>query len=169
MYENINYLATGNKRQRLLFTQLTDLNIIADLAIYDPLIVGTIPIGIDIKESDVDIVLCANDFGKLSGRLTELYGILDSFDIHMRDETSLVCRFIFMNFICEIFACPTPTQESRAWRHMIIKDQILRSHNKQFRAQIINLKKQGIKTEPAFALLLGLKGNSYTALLDYTI
>lgn len=166
MFKDINYLATGNKRQRLLFAQLTDLNIIADLATYDPLVVGTIPIGIDIKESDVDIVLCANDLWKLSAMLTELYGVLDSFDIHMHDETSLVCRFIFMDFIYEIFACPTPTQESHAWRHMIIEDQILRSQNKQFRAQIINLKKQGIKTEPAFALLLGLKGNPYTALLD---
>ncbi|MNF07767.1 hypothetical protein D3C80_2080160 [compost metagenome] len=52
---------------------------------------------------------------------------------------------------------------------MVIEDQILRSRDENFRLEIIKLKESGIKTEPAFGLLLGLNGNVYQELLDYKI
>ncbi len=48
---------------------------------------------------------------------------------------------------------------------MIIEHKILSSKNDKFRAEIIQLKKEGLKTEPAFARLLGLQGNPYEELL----
>jgi len=50
---------------------------------------------------------------------------------------------------------------------MVIEYQLLVKHGSVCREKIIELKKQGFKTEPAFAFLLGLKGNPYEELLKY--
>jgi len=49
---------------------------------------------------------------------------------------------------------------------MIIEYRILLEKGEDFRKQLIELKRQGLKTEPAFALLLGLESNPYTELLS---
>lgn len=52
---------------------------------------------------------------------------------------------------------------------MVIEHEILKSRDEEFRLEIIKLKQNGYKTEPAFAHLLGLKGDPYIALLEYKI
>ena len=52
---------------------------------------------------------------------------------------------------------------------MIIEHKILQENDEKFRRDIIKLKERGLKTEPAFAKLLGLEGNPYQALLDYKV
>ena len=53
--------------------------------------------------------------------------------------------------------------------HMVIEYKILLQKGESFRQQVIALKQSGLKTEPAFAQLLGLPGNPYTALLEFNI
>jgi hypothetical protein len=48
---------------------------------------------------------------------------------------------------------------------MITEYRILLEKGEAFRSQIVELKRQGMKTEPAFALLLGLEGDPYLELL----
>ncbi|GGG28710.1 hypothetical protein GCM10011323_35150 [Pontibacter amylolyticus] len=48
---------------------------------------------------------------------------------------------------------------------MLIEHKLLLQHGDKFKQQVVQLKLQGYKTEPAFAQLLGLKGNSYEVLL----
>lgn len=48
---------------------------------------------------------------------------------------------------------------------MLIEDIILHEKGSAFRKRIIELKSYGIKTEPAFARLLGLQGDLYSELL----
>jgi hypothetical protein len=50
---------------------------------------------------------------------------------------------------------------------MITEFRILQLRGEEFRHDIIALKKSGLKTEPAFASLLGLSGDPYEALLNY--
>jgi hypothetical protein len=45
----------------------------------------------------------------------------------------------------------------------------LAQHGERFKNEVIKLKKQGIKTEPAFASLLGLPGDPYGALLKFEL
>ena len=52
---------------------------------------------------------------------------------------------------------------------MIIEYKILELHGEVFRQEIIKLKSKGLKTEPAFAKLLGLVGNPYEELLNYKV
>lgn len=68
-------------------------------------------------------------------------------------------------FEVEIFGQTTPTRSQFAYRHMIIEYNLLNKYGEAFRQQIIELKQEGYKTEPAFAIALDLTGNPYLELL----
>ena len=52
---------------------------------------------------------------------------------------------------------------------MIIEYDLLNKYGETFRQQIIQLKRKGYKTEPAFCKALGIEGNPYLELLKYEI
>ena len=55
-FTTIEYLRTGNEKQRQTFEILNQNKILLNLAEFEPIIVGTIPINIDIENSDLDII-----------------------------------------------------------------------------------------------------------------
>jgi hypothetical protein len=70
-----------------------------------------------------------------------------------------------MRWPIEIFGQPVPTINQNGYRHMVIEARLLEIFGDSFRHQIIDLKSNGMKTEPAFAQLLKLEGNPYEAIL----
>jgi hypothetical protein len=52
---------------------------------------------------------------------------------------------------------------------VIIEYRTLEREGEGFREKIRSLKASGIKTEPAFALLLGLESDPYSAILEYKV
>ena len=129
---NVDYLKFGNKKQQNVFKLLNRIHIFDIIEKYNPILVGTIPIGIDIDSSDLDIIC-------------EVYN-LDDFEI-------------------EVYAQNIKSTEQNGYRHMIIENRILSLGGDLVRQKIIELKKSGLKTEPAFAKLLNLEGNPYDELL----
>lgn len=87
----------------------------------------------------------------------------------INNQESVIANFHIDDFEIEIFGQNIPTQQQNGYRHMLIEAQILQSKDENFRLEIIKLKESGIKTEPAFGLLLGLKVNVYEELLDYKV
>lgn len=79
----------------------------------------------------------------------------------------MIANFQIDGFAIEIFGQNLPTRQQVSYRHMLIEYEVLIQKGESFRQKIIDLKKQGLKTEPAFALLLGLKGDPYQSLLNY--
>ncbi|QCR22318.1 DUF4269 domain-containing protein [Pontibacter sp. SGAir0037] len=59
--ENIEYLKNGNSRQKQAYCILSEKGILSKLKIFDPILVETIPIDIDIENSDLDIICCFAD------------------------------------------------------------------------------------------------------------
>ncbi len=171
-FKAIKYLKTGNKRQRSAYRELKSIGIFEQLQQYTPVLTGTIPIGIDLPESDLDISCWVNDHAEFSLLLTELYSGKNGFELktNVRETiTTTIARFNTENFLVEIFGQNIPVEAQNAYRHMIVEYQILQNKGAQFKKEIIALKKQGLKTEPAFAKLLGLKGNPYEELLDFKL
>ncbi len=165
---NIDYLKQGNSRQQLAYKELLALEIMEKLEAHNPLLAGTIPIGIDISSSDLDIVCHCKDVYPFSKKLIDLFGKQK----HFRIQTKLVSKvptcianFQGMHFPIEIFGQAISSMQQNAFRHMLIEHAILQEKDSIFTQKIIHLKKSGIKTEPAFAQLLGLKGNPYHVLL----
>lgn len=77
----------------------------------------------------------------------------------------MVASFQLDDFSIELFGQNIPTRQQPGYRHMLVEYRLLQDYGEDFRQQIIQLKQQGIKTEPAFAQVLGLPGNPYEALL----
>jgi len=167
-FKNIEYLKSGNPRQIKTYDTLTKLNIFKKLKAFNPILVGTIPIEIDIEESDLDIICHCNNHSKFLDLLTKTYGNEENFTTKIKSIggiKSVICRFESNGFEIEIFAQNIPTEEQNAYKHMIIEHKILKEKGDEFKEKIIKLKKAGLKTEPAFAKLLGIVGDPYMQLL----
>jgi len=171
-FKDCSYLQKGNLKQQAAFTVLTRHHVLENLAEFDPILVGTIPINIDIENSDLDIICYWKNKSDFIEKVKQLFGKENHFSIRedlINNQESVIANFFIDNFEIEIFGQNTPTELQNAYRHMLIEHQILSSKDENFRLEIIKLKEKGIKTEPAFGLLLGLKGNVYEELLDYKI
>lgn len=164
---NLSYLKSGNPKQQSAYQVLTKNNILEKLAEFTPVLVGTIPINIDIQNSDLDIICDVQDREKFKHTLLTHFQGERGFSISENQAlNALKVNFFLEDFEIEIFGQNIPATEQNAYRHMVIEHQLLLENGEEFRLKIIDLKKQGYKTEPAFAKLLGLSGNAYEALLN---
>jgi len=171
-YRNIDYLRFGNERQVLAYKELIELNIFERLKKFNPILAGTIPIEIDLPDSDLDIICECDNQAELSKILIKYFSGEKAFELKLYERNgidTIRVRFNTENFMVEIFGQNIPTQEQNAYRHMLIEDKIIREKGLEFKSKIIELKSKGFKTEPAFAILLGLKGNPYEELLKIKI
>ena len=167
---NINYLKSGTARQQKAFEVLNENLILQKLSEFTPVLVGTIPINIDISSSDLDIACYWKDKNHFIELVRKNFSEENNFHIYEKEisvNEAVVANFFTNDFKIEIFGQNLPVQEQFGFRHMIIEAEILEENGEDFRQQIITLKKLGIKTEPAFAQLLHLKGNPYEALLNF--
>jgi len=171
-FSNIGYLKIGNQKQIQAFKVLTEKKILMNLAEFYPVLVGTIPINIDIETSDLDIICYWKDKMAFREKIQSNFNNEDKFiirDTFINNQETVIASFETADFKIEIFGQNIPVREQNGYRHMITEYEILQSKGENFRREIIKLKQQGYKTEPAFGLLLGLKGDPYSALLDYKI
>ncbi len=165
-YRNLNYLKEGNLKQQAAYQVLTNYQVLIKLQTFSPILVGTIPIHIDIDSSDLDIICEVTDPLLFTSTLKRAFGKEKGFQLtELSERQAYVASFFIHHFEIEIFGQNIPTHQQNAYRHMLIEDKLLTEKGEAFRQEIIRLKKQGYKTEPAFALLLGLQGDPYEALL----
>jgi hypothetical protein len=169
-FDNIEYLKHGNAKQRQVYHLLTRECIMLALLVFEPILVGTIPIRVDINSSDIDIICCFSDKEQFSETLRKLFGDKVGFQLaehHGQDTSAIVISFSIGSFQIEVFGQNVPTRQQLAYRHMLIEHRLLQQKGESFRQSVIDLKRKGFKTEPAFAHLLGLEGDPYTGLLIY--
>lgn len=170
-FTRIDYLKNGNERQKRAYEVLTKYSILEKLEPYSAILVGTIPIEIDIESSDLDII-CEVDLRFEENFLEYLtLSNLIPIDVDVKienlmvnGEKSIVLNCMLDGFPIEIFGQNKPVTEQNAYRHMISEYKILQEKGEDFKQKIIELKKRGLKTEPAFGLLMNLE-NPYEDLL----
>ncbi len=169
-FDNIEYLQHGNNRQQQAYSMLMSNFILEKLKCFNHVLVGTIPINIDIERSDLDIICYFADKQEFQKFITENFSSEKRFTIKEQqnsDTLVIVASFVVDNFEIEIFGQNTPTKNQFAYRHMIVEHNLLNKYGEVFRQEIIKLKRQGHKTEPAFAIALDLKGDPYKELLKF--
>jgi len=126
---------------------------------FSPVVVGTLPLDLFTATSDIDIICFFMNPEEFQSELKH------STRKDLKGVDSVIANFDGFQF--EVVGQPIPVAEQIAYRHMVVVWKILEERGEAFRREIISLKESGVKTEPAFAQLLGLPGDPYLAILDY--
>ncbi|WP_428743590.1 DUF4269 domain-containing protein [Tenacibaculum sp.] len=170
-FKDISYLKNGTSRQKEAYKVLLELDILELLKKFNPILVGTIPIDIDVESSDLDIICECKNHSELLEIVTKKYGEFSGFHVNTiqsyKNLKTTIIAFEYNTFPIEFFVQNKPSEQQDSYLHMLIEYQILLKENEEFKSEVIALKQQGLKTEPAFAKLLGLEGDPYEALLIY--
>lgn len=171
-FQDISYLKNGNERQKSAYQTLIKYQVFEKLSAFNPLLAGTIPIDIDIPESDLDIICYWQNVTDFIVLLEKSFATVQDFSLRkemINGQQTIIANFWTDDFEIEIFGQNIPSKEQNAFKHMLIEHQILQEKGNGFKQKIIELKRQGLKTEPAFAQLLELAGNPYEELLNYYV
>ncbi len=147
---------------------LEKLNLPEALSNYDPVVIGTPPLGIDIEVSDIDIACYAPNLTDFETSVSKIFGHLSDFSIQhctVQDRPTLITTFRHMDWEIEFFCQSIPTKDQWGVRHFYVEKRLL-TLAPNLKQIIRQLKRQGLKTEPAFTQALDLKGDPYEAILE---
>jgi hypothetical protein len=64
----------------------------------------------------------------------------------------------------EVFASPVEVDLQAGWRHFLVEGRLLDLAGEALRRRVLELRRAGASTEPAFAAALDLQGDPYAAL-----
>lgn len=161
--------AGGSVTESLTYEQAIDaLRILDVLAEFDARIAGTLPIGLAVSGSDIDVICHAGDPQRFAETIWLHFRDLDSFCLYqwMSSDRPVVARFRYAAWPFEIFGGSRPVDEQEGWRHFAIEQRLLDMDDGRLKRAVMALRARGQKTEPAFAVALGIEGDPYRALLD---
>ncbi|MDA8199872.1 MAG: DUF4269 domain-containing protein [Thermaerobacter sp.] len=138
------------------------------LARFHPVMAGSIPLGVDTEASDVDMLVEAGNLKAFGQECEFTWRGRPGFSLTEREwqgAPAVICRFQVDSRFCEVFAQPLPVAEQRGFRHLIAEWRLLIAGGDALRHAVRAARRDGLKTEPAFAGVLGLDGDPYVALL----
>jgi hypothetical protein len=136
------------------------------LARFDPHVIGTLPLGIALPESDIDIACHAPDPDAASELIWTTFSSADDFALYRWSARGrpLIAKFEAEGWPFEVFVSPELVADQAGWQHFKVEQRLLDLGGFALRDQVMALRLQGMKTEPAFVTVLGLPGDPYTAL-----
>ncbi|WP_306917651.1 DUF4269 domain-containing protein [Rhizobium mesoamericanum] len=134
---------------------------------FQPRVAGTPPLGVDIETSDIDILCHAPDPYRFCETLWEIFEAQDAFKIWQwtGEGRAVLASFRAHGWEFEIFGGPEPVERQRGWRHFEVERRLLLLGGLGFRDAVRFQRQSGIKTEPAFWIVLGQDGDPYQELL----
>lgn len=170
-FANISYLQHGSALQQEIYHLIHDKKILYHLKPIWPVLAGTLPLNLFIEgKSDLDILGEATDLKIVEKILLTNFSDYDGFITEekiIQRQPTLLCRFSIHSIPFEVFVQNVPVKQQYGYRHMVIEYWLLAKHGADLGLRILELKQSGLKTEPAFAHALQLKGNPYEALLEF--
>ena len=167
-FRRIEYLKDGTPRQRVVYDCLCKYGILSSLSDFDPVVVSTICLDVDIDSSDIDVVCYAKYLSEFKSRVLSIFGKFPGFCQHerVRPYPAVIASFRVDSFEVEIFGVAVPVEKQDAYRHLSVLARLIEVGGEEFRDEIRRLKVSGLKTEPAIAESLNLSGNPYAAVLE---
>lgn len=134
---------------------------------FDPHVAGTPPLGLDVPDSDVDILCRAQDADAFVAALWSGFSGEAGFAIHqcVDHPRAIVASFQAEGWVFQVYGEARPVAEQDGWRHFLIERRLLGLGGSRLRDAVMTRRVCGLKTEPAFADALELDGDPYAALL----
>lgn len=167
-WRDSSYLMIGTERQRSAYASLRESRVLEILTPYDPVLVSTVCVDVDIPSSDLDIICEARDLGEFSQFLSAAFAQFPGWAMHRSDRSppAVVAQFFIGSWEYEIFGQNKPVERQAAFRHLNQINRVLCIGGDTWRDAVRSLKLEGMKTEPALARCLGLDGDPYEAVLS---
>lgn len=166
-WRDIRYLERGTPRQQSAYADIQALGVLTLLAEFDPVLVSTVNLDIDIPSSDLDIICEAHDLVAFEARALDLFGGLLGARSRRSEScpAAVVVSFFHGEWEYEIFAQAIPVEQQRAFQHLVQTHRVVVRGGDRWRSALRFLKEQGLKTEPAVAHALRLTGDPHEAVL----
>lgn len=138
------------------------------LAAFQPTLIGTYPLGLNIDTSDLDIACACSDLDAFEDATRRALAALevDGARIERLSVPAVVVAFAWGDIDIEISCQCVDVAEQTGFRHLVVEGQLLVLGGRELRDRVRACKRAGDKTEPAFARVLGLPGDPYAALLE---
>ena len=163
-WRNYAYLQSGTRRQRQAHATLSSLRLFETLGAFDPALVSTVCLNLDVAGSDLDVICERKRPTAFEATVRKAYGARRGFHLRTRPDDTQVARFETDAFPVEVFASSQSVEEQYAWRHLDVMKRLL-DLAPALRPRVRAMKREGHATEEAFAELLGLQGDPFEALL----
>lgn len=143
-------------------------NVLTALAEHDPHVAGTPPLGLDLPTSDIDILCYAPDPDQFTSVLWASFRSYPEFRIWqwIGADRPVVATFVVQEWRFEIFGQAKLVTEQTGWRHFTVEQRLLALGGQHLASTVMAFRREGLKTEPAFAAALKLQGDPYEVLLD---
>lgn len=147
-----------------MLTQLFDA-----LAPFEPTLVGSFPLGLQVAGSDIDVICHAAELADFE-RVLAAWLMARAITAHdwTRDGSrgAVSVRFDGLGTPIEVYCEKVAVLEQLGFRHLLIEGRLLTIGGAALRSRVRTLKAGGLKTEPAFARVLGIEGDPYSGLLE---
>lgn len=147
---------------------LNESSILKNLNSYNPCLSGTFPLNIQMPTSDLDILFSSKDLDSFLLDTQNLFGDFKNYSQKITEHQGLksaVIKFASDVLAIELFCQNQDVFRQQANQHFLIEGRLLKIFGENLKEKVIQLKNEGMKTEPAFGEVLGLK-DPYRDLLD---
>lgn len=152
-----------------IFSALTESKILKKLKTFNPLIAGTFPLNVHVTGSDVDVLVSNADLDFMKRKIIEELGEFSNFqcrDLLVDGEPTVLASCSCQGISFEIFGQRTASVKQRGYLHFLVEERLLKVGGTSFAEKVQSARQKGLKTEPAFAKVLGLPGDPYKELLN---
>ena len=146
---------------------IDELDLLGVLARFEPVVIGTPPLGLAVADSDIDVACYAVDGPEFERVAARHFGHLTGFAIRrfaVFGVPAITASFCYAGWPVELFCQAVRTQEQWGVRHFYVEQRLLRIAP-DLKDAVLARKRRGLKTEPAFAEVLRLPGEPYAAML----
>lgn len=136
-----------------VFHALMDSKVLEKLKAYEPLVTGTFPLNLHRPDSDLDILIPA--------KVDEVKALFPEATV-----SGNVLHFTFDGVPFEIYCDSQPAVKQKASVHFQVEEKLLKLGGELFYQDLLKLRAENLKTEPAFAKRLQLAGDPYEDILN---
>lgn len=146
---------------------LDESRVLERLAAFDPHVAGTFPLGLNVVGSDIDVLCHAHDVAAFAEAVWSAYAYLEHFALMQWccAPHALIARFTLGGVAFELFGGADPVVQQAAWQHFEVERHLLDMGGEPFYRAVMSERARGLKTEPAFAKVLGLSGDAFNQML----
>lgn len=157
------------EENKKIFNALEESGILKTFKKFTPFVAGTFPLGVYTAKSDLDVLMYAEDLNELEHDLHSAYGKLANYTSRRSQvdgPETLIVNFMVNEVPFEVFAQNRAVTKQKAYLHFQIEERLLKNGGKNFSKKVLENRLRGLKTEPAFAHVLGIEGDAYAEMLQ---